>query len=172
MGVSQEYIQRQQALAALVQQYKADGIDHNTAWKKAEQLYDSGQWQPSVSAIQNGTWDSATSAPQAQSTQTTAAVDPSGSYASTGSQSVRYRGSTSQSRVGGDTRVRGGVGDVGEETANMGTAMQQAANEGKEVAAPVTTQNVSWQATRQPTDLASVRQRVLQSVSNNVRGAQ
>lgn len=171
MGVSQEYIQRQQALAALVQQYKADGIEHNTAWKKAEQLYDSGQWQPSVSAIQNGNWDSATSAPKVQTTETTAAVDPAGSYASTGSQSVRYRGSTSQSRVGGDTRVRGGVGDVGEETANMGTAMQEAANE-QQAATPVTTQNVSWQATRQPTDLASVRNRVLQSVSNNVRGAQ
>lgn len=171
MGVSQEYIQRQQALAALVQQYKADGIEHNTAWKKAEQLYDSGQWQPSVSAIQSGNWDSATSAPQVQTTQTTAAVDPAGSFASTGSQSVRYRGSTSQARVGGDTRVRGGVGDVGEETSNMGTAMQDAAKE-QQAATPVTTQNVSWQSTRQPTDLASVRNRVLQSVSNNVRGAQ
>lgn len=155
MGVSQEYIQRQQALAALVQQYKADGMNHNQAWKKAEQMYDSGQW------------NSATSAPK-----TTSAADPSGSYASTGSQSVRYRGSTSQVRVGGDTRVRSGVGDVGGETANMGSAMQSAANGDKEVAAPVTAQNVSWNATRQPTDLASVRQRVLQSVSNNVRGAQ
>lgn len=167
MGVSQEYIQRQQALAALVQQYKADGMDHNQAWKKAEQMYDSGQWQPSVDAIQNGTWDSATSAPQ-----TTSAADPSGSHASTGSQSVRYRGSTSQVRVGGDTRVRSGVGDVGDKTSNMGSAMQSAANGDNEVAAPVTAQNVSWNATRQPTDLASVRQRVLQSVSNNVRGAQ
>lgn len=167
MGVSQEYIQRQQALAALVQQYKADGMNHNQAWKKAEQMYDSGQWQSSVNAIQNGTWDSSTSAPQ-----TTSAADPSGSYASTGSQSVRYRGSTSQVRVGGDTRVRSGVGDVGGETSNMGSAMQSAANGDKDVAAPVTAQNVSWNATRQPTDLASVRQRVLQSVSNNVRGAQ
>lgn len=167
MGVSQEYIQRQQALNQLVMQYKADGIDHNQAWKKAEQLYDSGQWQPSVSAIQTGNWDSATSAPKVATTQTTAAVDPAGSYASTGSQSVRYRGSTSQSRVGSDTRVRGGVGDVEGETANMGSAMQAAAGEGEEVAAPVTQQNVAWQATRQPTDLASVRQRVLQSVSNN-----
>lgn len=167
MGVSQEYIQRQQALAALVQQYKADGMDHNQAWKKAEQMYDSGQWQSSVNAIQNGTWDSSTSAPQ-----TTSAADPSGSHASTGSQSVRYRGSTSQVRVGGDTRVRSGVGDVGDKTSNMGSAMQSAANGDKEVAAPVTAQNVSWNATRQPTDLASVRQRVLQSVSNNVRGAQ
>lgn len=172
MGVSQEYIQRQQALFALVQQYKADGMNHNQAWKKAEQMFDSGQWQSSVNAIRNGTWDSATSAPQAQSTQTTSAADPSGSHASTGSQSVRYRGSTSQVRVGGDTRVRSGVGDVGGETANMGSAMQSAANGDKEVAAPVTAQNVSWNATRQPTDLASVRQRVLQSVSNNVRGAQ
>lgn len=163
-------VDRQNVLTQLVAQYKADGIDHNSAWRKAEALYDSGQWQPAVSAIQNGTWNATTSSPQTETTQTTAAADPSGSYASTGSQSVRYRGSTSQSRVGGDTRVRGGVGDVGEETSNMGSAMQQAANEGENqqtTASPVTDQNVAWQATRQPTDLASVRQRVLQSVTNN-----
>ena len=83
---------------------------------------------------------------------------------STGSQSVRRRGSSQQQRVGLDTRVRGdeSSGTGGAAGASIGAAMSDAAG-----ATPATqsasSQNPLWKGARQPTDLASIQQRVLQS---------
>lgn len=85
------------------------------------------------------------------------------------SASFRQRGDASQKRVNNDTRVRddansgtaganGAYGSQSSMTAVLGAPEeQQAQQEG-----PVMT--TSWQATRQPVDLASVRERVLQSL--------
>lgn len=78
-------------------------------------------------------------------------------------QSFRRRGSTEQSRVGNDTRVRGDAtsGTAGAGGGAMGTAMQEASG----AATAQSNQNPLWQATRQPVDLASIQQRVLQSLN-------
>jgi len=91
--------------------------------------------------------------------------------AGSGSQSVRRRGSSEQQRVGQDTRVRGdeGSGMGGAAGSSIGQAMSQAAG------APATQQTTStglWQGTRQATDLASIQQRVLQSLTKPMQRGQ
>lgn len=83
-------------------------------------------------------------------------VAPGDPYGGSQTQSIRKRGTTEQQRVSMDTRTRGP--DGGQAT-SMGAAMQTppAATQ------PAQTGNALWQATRQPTDLASVQTRLLQS---------
>lgn len=93
---------------------------------------------------------------------------------STGSTAVRYRGSTSQTRVGGDTRVRSGTAStstgqsVGNTDSGMAAALKSAT--GTQFADMGNVQSVkgnvnTWSGKRTPTDLASIRQRVLKSVT-------
>lgn len=113
---------------------------------------------------------------QAQITreQQQAGIDPSKfKYdGTTGSESVRRRGASDQQRVGADTRVRDDAssGTAGATGAGMGAAMSQAA--GTQQATAPAQSNAMWQATRQPTDLASVQQRVLQSFTKPVQRGQ
>lgn len=99
-----------------------------------------------------------------------AAADPYGS-AGLANQSVRRRGSSEQQRVGQDTRVRGdqSSGTAGAAGSSIGKAMAEAT--GSAVGQPMQT-NSLWQATRQPTDLASIQQRVLQSLLNPTQRGQ
>lgn len=91
-----------------------------------------------------------------------AAVDPYGT-SGISNQSVRRRGDSTQQRVGTDTRVRDDAssGTAGAAGGSIGAAMSQAAAP----AVPEQPQNAMWQAARQPTDLASIQQRVLQSLA-------
>lgn len=93
---------------------------------------------------------------------------------STGSTAVRYRGSTSQTRVGDDTRVRSGTAStgtgqsVGNTESGMAAALKSAT--GTQFAdmgnvQPVESSVNTWSGKRTPTDLASIRQRVLKSVT-------
>ena len=93
---------------------------------------------------------------------------------STGTNAVRYRGSTSQTRVGDDTRVRSGTASsgsgqsVGDTGSGMAAALKSAT--GTQYAdmgnvQPVESAVNVWSGKRAPTDLASVRQRVLKSVT-------
>lgn len=86
---------------------------------------------------------------------------------------VRYRGSTDQTRVGTDTRVRGGTaasdtgGGMGDADKGMAAAMKSAS--GKQFAdssdvKPVASKSNAWQGNRTPVNLASVQQRVLKSL--------
>lgn len=97
-----------------------------------------------------------------------------GTSGSTGSTSVRYRGSTSQTRVGDDTRVRSGTTStgtgqsVGNTDSGMAAALKSAT--GTQFAdmgnvQPVEGSVNTWSGKRAPTDLASIRQRVLKSVT-------
>lgn len=102
------------------------------------------------------------------------AAGTNGTSGSTGSMSVRYRGSTDQTRVGNDTRVRGGTDSsstgqsIGATDKGMAAAMQSAT--GKQFAdssdvQPVASKSNAWQGNRTPVNLASVQQRVLKSLS-------
>lgn len=88
-------------------------------------------------------------------------------------QAVRYRGSTSQTRVGTDTRVRGGTASsttgqgMGNTDSGMAAALKSAT--GKQFAdsgnvQPVASKQNAWQGNRTPVNLASVQQRVLKSI--------
>nr|UVX62844.1 MAG: hypothetical protein [Bacteriophage sp.] len=81
-----------------------------------------------------------------------------------GTTAVRRRGSSEQTRVGNDTRVRDDAssGTAGAKGSSIGQAMAESS--GSPLGQSV--QNGLWQATRQPTDLASIQQRVLQSLTN------
>lgn len=85
-------------------------------------------------------------------------VAPGDPYGGSQTQSIRKRGSTEQQRVSMDTRNRGGT--QGEQS-SMGAAMQTPP--ATQAAPAAQTGNALWQATRQPTDLASVQTRLLQS---------
>ena len=87
---------------------------------------------------------------------------------SVGTTSVRRRGSSEQTRVGNDTRVRddSSSGTAGAEGNTMGKAMAESS--GSPVGQPAQGGGL-WQATRQPTELASIQQRVLQSLTNPVK---
>lgn len=154
MALSQEYIDRQQALAKLVTQYKSEGVDHNQAWKKAEQYYDSGQYAAANNAAGGSTGSSTT------------AGGSTGS--STGSQNVRYRDSDSWSRVGSDTRVRqdaGNNGSIGKTDSGMGAALQSAtgkqfANADKTVQPVQRTATTGWENARKSTSVAGVQARL------------
>lgn len=98
----------------------------------------------------------------------------SGGSVNNSTQSVRYRGSTSQTRVGGDTRVRSGTASsgtgqsVGNTDSGMAAALKSAT--GTQFAdmgniKPVEASVNTWSGKRTPTDLASIRQRVLKSVT-------
>lgn len=82
-----------------------------------------------------------------------------------GTTSVRRRGSSEQTRVGNDTRVRDDAssGTAGAKGSSIGQAMAESS--GSPVGQPAQGGGL-WQATRQPTDLASIQQRVLQSLTN------
>lgn len=97
-----------------------------------------------------------------------------GGGVSSGTNSVRYRGSTSQTRVGDDTRVRSGTASsgsgqsVGNTDSGMAAALKSAT--GTQFAdmgnvQPAESSVNVWSGKRTPTDLASVRQRVLKSVT-------
>jgi len=94
------------------------------------------------------------------------AADPYGKNAqgSTGlTVSFRQRGDDTQKRVGGDTRVRNdsNSGTAGVGGATMGT-MSDAMGVGNSTQAqPSVTDNASWEATRQPVDLNSVRMNLM-----------
>ena len=171
MGVSQEYIDQQRYYADAVQAYKANGMDHTAAWKKAEADWDAGQREFARNADTTGY------KPQNADTKTSgnvfpdAVVSEDGSItrtASSGSnssgytpaaQSVRYRGATGQSRVGADTRVRAGDTAGG----GMGTAMQQAAvgaNTTNKVG-NLTTGNAVSQAKSTASKLSSVQKNLM-----------
>ena len=77
-----------------------------------------------------------------------------------GTQSVRRRGSSEQQRVGQDTRVRGDEGSGMGGAAGVPTTQQP------------TAQNPLWQGARQATDLASIQQRVLQSLTKPMQRGQ
>ena len=150
MAIDQAYVDRQRALADLVTQYKAEGIDHNQAWQKAEQTYDSGQYQP----VNNVTANNATAG--------------GSTGLSTGSQNVRYRDSDSWSRVGADTRVRqdaGNNGSIGKTDSGMGAALQSAtgkqfANAAKTVQPVQRTATTGWENARKSTSVAGVQARL------------
>lgn len=100
-----------------------------------------------------------------------AAANPYGrsSTGNTGTtSSFRQRGDATQKRVNEDTRVRGDAnsGTAGVNGAQTGQVSMVDALGGQvqQDQQPQPVQNASWQATRQPVDLASVRQRVLQSL--------
>lgn len=88
-------------------------------------------------------------------------------------QAVRYRGSTDQTRVGTDTRVRGGTSasstgqGMGNTDSGMAKSMESAT--GKQFAdssdvKPVASKSNAWKGSRASVDLASVQQRVLKSL--------
>lgn len=89
-----------------------------------------------------------------------------------GTQSVRRRGSSEQQRVGQDTRVRDDVssGTGGAAGSAMGQAMSGSA--GVPATQQPTAQNPLWQGARQATDLASIQQRVLQSLTKPMQRGQ
>lgn len=100
-----------------------------------------------------------------------AGTDGGGTANST--QAVRYRGSTDQTRVGTDTRVRGGTASsstgegMGKTDSGMAAALKSAT--GKQFAdssdvAPVASKQNAWKGSRTAVDLASVQQRVLKSI--------
>lgn len=91
--------------------------------------------------------------------------------AASSTQSVRRRGSSEQQRVGQDTRVRGdeGSGMAGAAGSAMGSAMAATSGPAQQAVQPAA-QNPLWQGARQRTDLASIQQRVLQSLTNPQRG--
>lgn len=150
---NQAYIDRQQALAQLVNQYKAEGVDHNQAWKQAEQYYDSGQY---------------TAANNAASTAGNTTAAGGGTGLSTGSQNVRYRDSDSWSRVGSDTRVRqdaGNNGSIGKTDSGMGAALQSAtgtqfANAAKTVQPVQRTATTGWENARKSVSVSGVQARL------------
>ena len=89
------------------------------------------------------------------------------------SASFRQRGSDTQKRVNTDTRVRddansgtaGASGSTAGQVSGMAAAMSQDQTSTQQtVQTPSDVQNASWQATRQPVDINSVRNRVLQSL--------
>lgn len=85
-------------------------------------------------------------------------VAPGDPYGGSSTQSIRRRGSTTQQRVGTDTRARG----AGEQQSGMGSAMM--AGQPETASQPATMQtSAMWQAQRQPVDLASIQSRLLQS---------
>lgn len=81
-----------------------------------------------------------------------------------GTTAVRRRGSSEQTRVGSDTRVRDDAssGTAGAQGSSIGKAMAESS--GSPVGQPAQGGSL-WQASRQPTDLASIQQRVLQSLT-------
>lgn len=183
MGVSQEYIDQQRYYADAVTKYKANGMDHNAAWKKAEADWNAGERRVANNAdtvghtINNAdTRASQGVVPASQRNedgtpikQQTADTGSSGNS----TQAVRYRGSTEQTRVGTDTRVRGGTSasdtgqGMGDTDKGMAAAMKSAT--GKQFAdssdvKPVASKSNAWQGNRTPVNLASVQQRVLKSL--------
>lgn len=184
MGVSQEFIDQQNYYKDAVTAYKANGMDHNAAWKKAEADWAAGQRKVTQNA------DTVGYKPQNADTKTSGKVFPdavvnedgrvtrtasSGSNSGSGNstEAVRYRGSTSQTRVGTDTRVRGGTEaskagqGMGNTDQGMAAAMKSAT--GKQFAdssdvQPVASKQNAWQGNRTPVNLASVQQRVLKSI--------
>lgn len=92
--------------------------------------------------------------------------------AASATQSVRRRGSAEQQRVGQDTRVRedASSGTGGAAGSAMGSAM--AANTGAQPSVQQASQNPLWQGARQATDLASIQQRVLQSLTKPMQRGQ
>lgn len=102
-----------------------------------------------------------------------ASAGTTGGDTANSTQSVRYRGSTDQTRVGTDTRVRGGTAasetgqGMGNTDKGMAAAMKSAT--GKQFADssdvnPVASKSNAWQGNRTPVNLASVQQRVLKSI--------
>lgn len=183
MGVSQEYIDQQRYYADAVQAYKANGMNHNAAWKKAEADWAAGQRK----VVQNA--DTVGYKPQNADIKASQGVVPASqrnkdgtpiNTASSGSNSsgnsteaVRYRGSTSQTRVGTDTRVRGGTeaskAGQGMGNTDQGIAAAMKSATGKQFAdssdvQPVASKQNAWQGNRTPVNLASVQQRVLKSI--------
>lgn len=88
--------------------------------------------------------------------------------------SFRQRGDASQKRVNTDTRVRDDAnsGTAGAGGSGVGKAVTMtdalSDNNGQQALVPGQSQiplNASWKATRQPVDINSVRQRVLQSLT-------
>lgn len=134
---------------------------------------DANQWMSDAQMSRGEKQELQANQAQIAREQQKAGIDPSKfKYdGNTGSESVRRRGSAEQQRVGSDTRVRddSSSGTAGAAGAGMGAAMSQAA--GTQQAAPVQA-NAMWQATRQPTDLASIQQRVLQSLTKPVQRGQ
>lgn len=83
--------------------------------------------------------------------------------------SFRQRGDATQKRVNDDTRVRsdansGTAGVNGAQSGNVSMSDALAVDSDQQPPQQVPMGGVTWQATRQPVDLASVRQRVLQSL--------
>lgn len=85
-------------------------------------------------------------------------VAPGDAYGGSTTQDIRKRGQTERVRVSSDTRARGA--DADGQPQNMGSALQTQQVD-QQQAAPQA--NQMWQAQRQPTDLASVQARLLQS---------
>jgi hypothetical protein len=109
----------------------------------------------------------------AQNQNTGTAVSAGATNSGNSTQAVRYRGSTDQTRVGTDTRVRGGTEasstgqGMGNTDSGMAAALRSAT--GKQFAdssdvAPVASKSNAWQGNRTPVNLASVQQRVLKSI--------
>lgn len=176
MGVSQEYIDQQRYYADAVSKYKANGMGHNAAWKKAEADWNAGERRVANNADTIGykPQNADTKASQRNKDGTPINTARSGSNRSGNStEAVRYRGSTSQTRVGTDTRVRGGTEaskagqGMGNTDQGMAAAMKSAT--GKQFAdssdvQPVASKQNAWQGNRTPVNLASVQQRVLKSI--------
>lgn len=183
MGVSQEYIDQQKYYADAVQAYKANGMDHNAAWKKVADDWAAGERHVARNADTTGYKPQNADIKTSGNVFPDAVVSEDGSVtrtASSGSNSsgnsteaVRYRGSTSQTRVGTDTRVRGGTEaskagqGMGNTDQGMAAAMKSAT--GKQFAdssdvKPVASKQNAWQGNRTPVNLASVQQRVLKSI--------
>lgn len=108
-----------------------------------------------------------------------ATYDPYGTAATgtTGtSRSFRQRGDVAQKRVNTDSRVRSDAnsGTAGAQGSEVGSSMKQSLDTGSNVQdtlqnADAIPQNASWEASRQPVDISSVRSRVMQSIKSNGR---
>lgn len=158
-------------MLAYVNQQKAMGVDSKVATEAFGKMNDAQRAEAVKIAVNKGydsSYDKPVSKPGSDS------VIATGHKEDTGSQSVRYRGSTGQTRVGADTRVRSGTDGstsgqgMGDTSKGMAAAMQSAT--GKQFAdssdvKPVESKQNAWQGNRTPVNLASVQQRVLKSVS-------
>lgn len=157
-------------MLAYVNQQKAMGVDSKVATEAFGKM-NAEQRAEAVKIAVNKGYDSSYDKPVSKpgsGIQTT-----TGPKEDTGSQSVRYRGSTGQTRVGTDTRVRSGTDSattgqgMGNTDKGMAASMQSAT--GKQFAdssdvKPVESKQNAWQGNRTPVNLASVQQRVLKSI--------